>query len=848
MIKEIRRYLAKILLVWLIIVGAVVTTDGRSTKFVLASSKIEKNAAYEQKEAKGIEECELIDQDNNAVGKASTSLDATSNSYSTYYDDYGYNTLSSNGKKVYTAVKNLAYTFHASTTNANPISYSDGSVGYVTTAVDVSNYDVYISDVKKIMFAFEADNPMIYWYEGITYTYNSYIYKEGNYADKKIKSIYITVSSDYRLATKRNEVNQSIVTGLQPYLSKIDELKRHNATDMAIELAIHDMIVQSVDYAYDKSGNPQSEDWAHSIEGVFTQKGVVCEGYAKAFHMLLHYAGIDSVFAAGWGSGEAHAWNLVKIGGMWYNVDITWNDRGSSYPEYYAGAMYDYFNCLNNVFLEEHSYDYTYFSEMYALPQITSDAKYSYYTYYNLDVVSSDLTSKERFVEKIVAAITSSYERNDYILRLCVDSSDITKFKSVYSSYMSEVYTRMNSNGSYTEMSAAKYSQMDNGAVICYVPLSIITVTGVTDDSTYFGSIPFAVTSYFGKSVVDLTSESTLSFSGNQLNVMYGNKNLGVYNNVSSVEPNIILEANSYSYSGGEIRPNVNVSVNGTVLIEGVDYTIAYQNNINAGAASVVLIGTGSYKGSKEIGFTIIPKDLSQTSINKVADKTYTGSKIIPELTIYNGGNKLVKNADYTVTGKNNKTVGTASLTIQGTGNYTGKITTTFKIKKKEIKTCSFSKISDKTYTGKELKPSFTVKAGNTKLKSGTDFKVTYSNNKRIGKAKIVVQGIGKNITGKKTLYFNIVPAKVTKVKATTASGKTTITWKSLSYAAGYEVFYSTSSNGSYKKLATVRKNTLKTTKFKKAKKYYVKVRAYKLVNGKKKYGNYSKKKCFKAK
>ncbi len=101
------------------------------------------------------------------------------------------------------------------------------------------------------------------------------------------------------------------------------------------------------------------------------------------------------------------------------------------------------------------------------------------------------------------------------------------------------------------------------------------------------------------------------------------------------------------------------------------------------------------------------------------------------------------------------------------------------------------------------------------------------------------------NYSGTKKLTFEIVPAKATLSKLTAGSKQMTATWKTVSGATGYEVVYSTSKKFTKKttKTVTIKKaKTKKTTikKLNKGKKYYVKVRAYKNVSGKKIYGAYS--------
>jgi endoglucanase len=220
----------------------------------------------------------------------------------------------------------------------------------------------------------------------------------------------------------------------------------------------------------------------------------------------------------------------------------------------------------------------------------------------------------------------------------------------------------------------------------------------------------------------------------------------------------------------------------------------------------------------------------------------YDGKAKKPTVTVEYGTKTLKKDTDYTVKYSNNTNAGTATVTITGKGNYTGSVKKTFTIRKLAASKLKFSIDSKKTYTGSKVNAAVTVKYGSKTLKKGTDYTVTYSNNKSIGtaKAKITLKG---NYRGTKTLTYTIIPKKETVKKVSAVSKGFKVTYTKQSNVTGYQIQYSTSSKFTSAKTVSVTsyKTTSKTIKSLKAKKtYYVRVRSYKTVNGKKIYGNWS--------
>ena len=135
---------------------------------------------------------------------------------------------------------------------------------------------------------------------------------------------------------------------------------------------------------------------------------------------------------------------------------------------------------------------------------------------------------------------------------------------------------------------------------------------------------------------------------------------------------------------------------------------------------------------------------------------TYDGKVKSPAVTVTLGDVTLVKDTDYTVAYKNNTAAGTATVTITGINDYVGSVSKTFTIAKASIKsaTVTLPKTSY-AYTGKAQSPAPTVKVGSTTLKNGTDYTVSYKNNKNAGTATVTITGKG-NYSGSVSKTFKI--------------------------------------------------------------------------------------------
>lgn len=209
------------------------------------------------------------------------------------------------------------------------------------------------------------------------------------------------------------------------------------------------------------------------------------------------------------------------------------------------------------------------------------------------------------------------------------------------------------------------------------------------------------------------------------------------------------------TYTGKAQTQSITVKYRNKTLKNGKDYTVSYQNNINAGTAYVIIKGKGSYSGTVKRSFSIKPAIIyKQCTFYKIASQYYTGSQIKPVPKIKNGTTTLKNGTNFTLTYKNNVNKGTAKVYIKGKGNYSGSCSLTFSITARPVSSLKIT-VPSATYNGKAQKPAVTVKYNNYKFKNGTDYTLSYKNNTKIGTSTVTVKGKGK-LSGTKSVTFKI--------------------------------------------------------------------------------------------
>ena len=301
----------------------------------------------------------------------------------------------------------------------------------------------------------------------------------------------------------------------------------------------------------------------------------------------------------------------------------------------------------------------------------------------------------------------------------------------------------------------------------------------------------------------------------------------------------IVLSKDQYIYSGKRNTPKATVVFAGKTLIENVDYTISYEDCIDAGMARVVVSGEGDYGGTAEKTFEIAQKDITGANITIPQEcYEYVSKEIRPEATVTLSDGTVLKNAtEYIVDYTDNIEVGTATITVKGNGNYIGYATKTFTITEAKKDDGSETKPGDGSETkpgdGSETKPG---DGSETKPGDGSETKPGDGSETKPGDGSETKPGdSGKTEPGDVPAIITVNKTTISKVENKATGVK--LTWKKVSDATGYVVYRKNSGSKSWKKIKIV-KGASKTTytdstvKSKHGTVYSYRIESYKSVNG----------------
>ena len=169
----------------------------------------------------------------------------------------------------------------------------------------------------------------------------------------KVKDITGTIAKNYMTLTVASKTDAEKIT---------DSLIKSGMTEIEKVKAIHDWLVNNVEYDTEGYQSDNISDESHTAEGLFKNRKAVCDGYSNAFMQMAQYAGFEVIVVEGvgynsTGVAENHAWNQIKVNGNWYNVDVTWDDPVASGDIGFDNLRYTYFLIPDSVINRDHTSD-----------------------------------------------------------------------------------------------------------------------------------------------------------------------------------------------------------------------------------------------------------------------------------------------------------------------------------------------------------------------------------------------------------------------------------------------------------------------------------------------------------
>lgn len=275
--------------------------------------------------------------------------------------------------------------------------------------------------ITQALQAYRNDHPETFWLTGESKYY--------------VKNNSTTVEFEYSIEPSE------ILSAKETFENKIDNILNDlpSGSDFEKEEYINNYIIENCKYDDAAAQIENIEGNENDAYGALVDGSAVCEGYARAFQLLCNKADIDCVMVSGTVDNTNHAWNCVKIGGEWYQIDVTWNDTDGD-KDYLQN---DYFNLTDSLMLEDHTLSPKYsdvdaqsFQNVeswcnFYVPKCTAE-KYNYFNYKYPTV--SDLDNADDVSE----ALAKSAKNGDKYFSIVVDKS--TDFEYMYDEMMNDGY------------------------------------------------------------------------------------------------------------------------------------------------------------------------------------------------------------------------------------------------------------------------------------------------------------------------------------------------------------------------------------------------------------------------
>lgn len=233
------------------------------------------------------------------------------------------------------------------------------------------------------------------WFDGVEKVTVEYTMAQNGF------NVFVTLSywDNYPIVATFQSNDTTILSATQlelfdKYCDILGACTSNSYTDYENELAIHDYLVSNIEYGGEEEG-------AYTAYDALINGKAVCSGYVEAFQTLLDMLGIECRTIKGTGTEQDHSWNMVKLDGEWYHVDVTWDD-----PIDGDGSIsHKYFNVTDTDMALDHIWN----AEDYP------DAEGTQYAYYIMSGMAQ-IHSQEELESFIMEKVNARAEKLEFVL------------------------------------------------------------------------------------------------------------------------------------------------------------------------------------------------------------------------------------------------------------------------------------------------------------------------------------------------------------------------------------------------------------------------------------------------
>lgn len=192
----------------------------------------------------------------------------------------------------------------------------------VTGTLDRESLDV-------VMTAVYDDHPEIFWLD----TSYSYGYTT--------KGSVVSVTLEFNSTADNFSDNKNKFDNItNTIIAKTSGL----ASDLEKERLVYKYLMNII--TYDENSVLNQSAYSAVVNG-----SSVCAGYSRAFQYIMMQIDIPCYFCSGYANNNYHAWNIIRIDGVFYNVDLSWDDGLSESSSAYS---FEYFNVSDKIFSIDH--------------------------------------------------------------------------------------------------------------------------------------------------------------------------------------------------------------------------------------------------------------------------------------------------------------------------------------------------------------------------------------------------------------------------------------------------------------------------------------------------------------